>query len=128
MHKEEMGIVQEIKLKQYLKDKCGYTELQVRQTIEAVNQMNQELRKQLMEFLVTKQLPRTVIEEVTLRDFIEKLDMNPITAFLALDYLLTNPEEAKYILTKRQEKLEIDEQIAQEKLDMMKNIPFVENN
>ena len=75
----ELSIVQKIKLSEYLRTQQEYSEKEVDQAVAAVNRMNPELRKQLVEFLVTGEYPITVIEKVTVKDLVDKLNMNPVT-------------------------------------------------
>ena len=46
----------------------------------------------------TKQLPELEVEGVTLKLLIEEHNMKPVAAFLTLDWLLRDPEEAKKFL------------------------------
>ena len=118
---DELSIVQKIKLSEYLRTQQEYSEKEVDQAVAAVNRMNPELRKQLVEFLVTGEYPSTVIEKVTVKDLVDKLNMNPVTAFLSLDYLMEKPDEAKYILSRKPEKIEIDQEFLEELLASQKD-------
>lgn len=107
----KMSLVQKNKLEEYLKVELKYNEKEVMQAITAVMNMDVQLRTKLMEYIATRRIPDIAAEGISVMDLIERLEMNPVTAFISMDYLITNPEEAKYILTRREEKIEIDEDV-----------------
>lgn len=110
----KLSFAQKLKLREYLKAKCEYSERETMQAVSAVEKMTPDLQADLMEYLVTGRITPVVIEGVTVTDLMEKSGMNPITAFLSLDYLKTDPEEAKYILTRKKEELVVDEKRVEE--------------
>lgn len=110
----KLSFAQKLKLKEYLRTKCEYSERETMQAVSAVERMTPDLQADLMEYVVTGRITPVVIEGVTVTDLMEKAGMNPVTAFLSLDYLKTDPEEAKYILTRRREELVVDEKRVEE--------------
>ena len=113
----KITFAQKRKLVEYLREKCNYNEKEIEQAVLGVERMSSDVKEKLMEFLVTGKISSFAVEGVTVMDLIEKSDMNPITAFLAMDYLRQKPKEAKYILTRKQEKLEIDDELVKELIE-----------
>lgn len=116
----KMSLVQKKKLEEYLKVELKYNEKEVIQAITAVTNMDAQLRTKLMEYIATRRMPNIIAEGISVMDLIERLEMNPVTAFISMDYLITNPDEAKYVLTRREERIEIDE-------DMIKKLKSKNN-
>ena len=110
----KLSFAQKLKLREYLRVTCEYSERETMQAVSAVERMNPDLQADLMEYLVTGRITPVVVEGVTVTDLMEKAGMNPVTAFLSLDYLKTDPEEAKYILTRKKEELVVDEKRVEE--------------
>lgn len=102
-NKIRLSEAEEIRLVKYLKEELGYTQCRISQAVNAVNRMDHSLKTELMKAIATGTIPVIVIEKLTVQDLMERLNMNMVTAFLAIDYLLREPEEAKYILARKKE-------------------------
>lgn len=94
----------------YLDEELGYSPKMMKQAVKAVKEMEPDIREMLFSFLSDKEFPAKEIEGVTAQDLVKEAGMNPVTAFLALDYLVKDPEAAKYILSRKPERMELDEE------------------
>lgn len=80
--------------------RSGYTEGEIRHLYGAVWRMDAESRRWVLEWFHSGRLPGKAVEGVTAQELVEKLGYQPLNAFILLDWLKANPQEAKYFAMK----------------------------
>ena len=111
-----MRKINEKQFRAYMKKELHYSRDEIEHTLTAVEEMEPEVLNWLLDWMEGKGYPENPVEGVTVRDLIEKaeLSLNPVSAFLAVDWLKKEPEAAKYSLSRRPENLEIDPEVAKQ--------------
>lgn len=107
----------------YLSEALRYTPKMTARTLESVKAMDPQVREWLIDWMETGLYPQNPVEGVTARELLEKaeLGLNPVSVFLTLDFLKKDPAGAKYILTQRAEKRDIDEKKMEILYEQIKN-------
>ena len=59
------------------------------------------------------EVPDEQVENVTVQELVDNLSMEPVNAFIAVDWLTKQPEEAKYALMRPWHGLEIPQELLQ---------------
>ena len=59
------------------------------------------------------EIPDEQVENVTVQELVDNLSMEPVNAFIAVDWLTKQPEEAKYALMRPWHGLEIPQELLQ---------------
>lgn len=85
----------------------GYSDAAVASAAPKLEHMDPDLKKSLLRWDKIGDLPDREIEGFTVAGLIEYADLHPIGAFLMMDWLLREPEEAKYALAQPVSGLEI---------------------
>lgn len=93
-------MIDEKKLRDYLVEKCDYPAFMVERTIEKVKNLDLEIYNELEKWLDSGELSDIEICGYTVKVLIEKYKMTEVGAFLTLDWLKREPEEAKKALLK----------------------------
>lgn len=73
----------------------GYTEKQAKHAISELRNMDKDLKKAFLWWIRNNEEPTIEIEGVTHTELMENLQMNPIAAFLFMDWLKKDPVAAK---------------------------------
>lgn len=73
----------------------GYTEKQAKHAICELRNMDKDLKKAFLWWIRNNEQPTIEIEGVTHAELMENLQMNPIAAFLFMDWLKKDPVAAK---------------------------------
>lgn len=92
----------------------GCSEAEIRQLYRTVKSMDAESRGWVIRWFCTSELPEDEIEGVTARDLIDKFGYKPLNAFIVLDWLKTDPQEAKYFMMKIPSTISPSDSIGQE--------------
>lgn len=90
------------KIKKYLIETLSYDEQAAKKTIAEIRKMKPEI---LHEFLVwfnsnSEELPNLTYNGITLKDIMELRAVDPISAFIDLNWVKVDPIKAKYLLGK----------------------------
>lgn len=91
--------------------KNGYTDATITTAASKIEKMDPQLQEALVRWDRIGALPDRVIEGFTVAGLMENAGMHPIGAFLMMDWLLREPDEAKYALAQPVDKLEISQEI-----------------
>lgn len=107
----------------YLSEILGYTPKMTERTLKSVKAMDSQVLEWFVDWMETGLYPQTPVEGVTARELLEKaeLGLNPVSVFLTLDFLKKDPAGAKYILTQRAEKRDMDEKKMEILYEQIKN-------
>lgn len=80
-------------LKRYLRD-LGYGDKDARRSIKKLRAMDPALKQAFALYFNEGIQPEMEIAEITFQELISKVKMNPVTAFLFLDWLNREPDTA----------------------------------
>lgn len=83
---------------QYMKEE-GYNPSEILNLFWEVKKMTPTVRSWFLNWFYTGVYPADVVEDVTVQMLVDEAQMKPINAFIAIDWLLTDPEAAKFALT-----------------------------
>lgn len=110
------------KVMSYLMDSLGYSRSESAHTIRALRAMDSETLHAFGIYFTTGELPQNPIHGMTVQRLMRHRHMNPVNAFLTIDWLGRKPAAAKWHLTHPMpslapKKAELDEidRIAQER-------------
>lgn len=98
-------------IRDHLEDTLHYSEAAVESIMDNVEQMDEETFQALMTWRRDGVFTGEPVEGVTAGDLAERLEMEPVCAFICYAWLKTRPEEAKYALTHPWHGLEIDSEL-----------------
>lgn len=93
-------MIDEKKLKDYLIEEYDYPAFMVEKTLEKVEKLDSEVYNELEKWFESGQLSDIEIGGYTVKTLIDKYKMTEVGAFLTLDWLKREPEEAKKALLK----------------------------
>ena len=83
----------------YARLKAGdYTDMEIAHLYQRIRDLDVDIQGWVADWVADKGYPEDCIEGVTVRDLTEKLGMKPMNAFITMNWLRNNPEEAKYSL------------------------------
>lgn len=77
----------------------GYSPVETLNLFREIKNMTPEVRSWFLDWFHYGVFPEAVVEGVTVRMLVEEAEMRPINAFITMDWLLTDPEAAKFALT-----------------------------
>lgn len=89
----------------------GYSDAAAASAAPKIEKMDPQLQNDLLRWDKIGDLPDREIEGFTVAGLVENLGMHPIGAFLMMDWLLREPDEAKYALAQPVTKLEISQAV-----------------
>lgn len=78
----------------------GYPDFMLEKTTDKIEAFSSVVQKAFEEWCNNKQQPNIVVEGFAFTDLVTQWGMKPIGAFITLDWLLREPENAKNALTK----------------------------
>lgn len=81
-------------------DAFGYPAATAEAAAQKLLELRSELRPAFESWWSTGELPDVEVGEYSVGRLMEELEMNPIAAFLALDWLVREPDEAKQTLAR----------------------------
>ena len=87
----------------------GYTDAEAASAAPKIERMDAQLRNDLLRWDKIGDYPDREVEGFTVAGLVENTGMHPVGAFLMLDWLLREPDEAKYALAQPLTKLEISQ-------------------
>ena len=87
----------------------GYSDAAAASAAPKINKMDPQLQNDLLRWDKIGDYPDREIEGFTVSGLVENVGMHPIGAFLMMDWLLREPDEAKYALAQPLTKLEISQ-------------------
>jgi len=87
-------ILSYFKLKDRIKE-YGFNDKQAQYTVSRLRRMDKQIKKSFGIWFTKGDLPEYSIENFTVADLINEVKMNPINAFLTLDWLKKEPDTAK---------------------------------
>lgn len=110
-----------LQLDTYMKHTLHYSSEQIQQTRYGVQRMEPKVQTWLKRWLKTGEYPSEAVENVTVQELVDQteLGLNPISAFLTIDYLVKDPAAAKYALTHLPGPMDIDEAAAEQLYQMV---------
>jgi hypothetical protein len=88
------------KLKAFLVEKYDYPAFMAEKTIDKVEKLDPLIYQEFERWLDSGEEPRTEIEGYSVKKLINKYKMNEVGAFLTLDWLKREPDEAKKALSR----------------------------
>lgn len=88
-------MIDEKKLKDYLIEKYDYPAFMVERTLEKVKKLDLEIYTELENWFESGKLSGIEVGGYTVKMLIDKYKMTEVGAFLTLDWLKREPEEAK---------------------------------
>ena len=102
--------------------KDGYADSDIAVMFKGIKGMQPKTRRWLIKWFFTGELPTEKVEDVTVEYLINECDYKPVNAFIIIDWLMTEPDYAKYILLKQNPAADISEETKQEMLDALKEM------
>lgn len=87
----------------------GYSDAAAASAAPKIEKMDPQLQNDLLRWDKIGDFPNREIEGFTVAGLVENVGMHPIGAFLVLDWLLREPDEAKCVLAQPLTKLEISQ-------------------
>ncbi len=84
-------------LKEILIDDFDMQMSHINETIEQIQGFNENLLSLFYEFLEDGNFPNITVEGYNSNDLVKKYNLTEIGAFMMLDWLQKDPEEAKYL-------------------------------
>lgn len=100
----------------------GYTKEELDHLFYVVYHMDKKVRKWVINWFHGKGYPQERVEGVTVLELVEKQGLKPLNAFIVMNWLLKDPDAAKYSLTRPRLELMIDEITKKEILEQTKSI------
>ena len=109
-----------------LLEKNGYPDAAAASAAPKLERMDPELQKALLRWDKIGAFPDREIEGFTVAGLVDNVGLHPIGAFLMMDWLLREPDEAKYALAQPITTLELNETALEkisesEEMDLQKN-------
>lgn len=104
----------------------GYSGVALASVAPKIERMEPQLQQELLRWEEIGDFPDREIEGFTVAGLVENVGLHPIGAFLMMDWLLREPNEAKYALAQPLTKLEIDE-TALARIEESENVDVPEN-
>lgn len=87
----------------------GYTADELKHLFHVICCMDRKVRRWVLGWLRGEGYPRDRIEGVTVMELVENQGLKPLNAFIVMDWLIKDPDAAKYSLTRPTLELLIDE-------------------
>lgn len=87
-------MLDEKKLKSLLLNKYGYSEELGNQTIEDINNVDEDILQAINKWINDEEIINIVVEPCNVVSLIEAYNMNPIAAFIFIDWLRKEPNKA----------------------------------
>lgn len=97
----------------------GCTDREVKDLFHTVKLMDKESRSWVVKWFHSGRLPEKEIEGVTASYLVDECGYRPLNALIALDWLKTDPEEAKYFILKAPHGIAPDERVGQEMAEFL---------
>ena len=88
---------------------CGYTDMEIVRLYDRIRDLDADIQGWVADWIGGKGYPQERIEGVTVAELTEKLKLKPMNAFIIMNWLRKNPDEAKYALLHMHADLEISE-------------------
>lgn len=92
----------------------GYTPQGSKSAAEKIVSMNETLKNEYIKWLETGFLPDINVEGFDLEGLMDVFDMSATSAFITLDWLLRDPDEAKSHLAEPLTKIAVPEEVEEE--------------
>jgi hypothetical protein len=83
-----------------LVNEYSYTKQSARVVLDKIKIMDQEIREAFEKYIIHKEKPEISVSNYSYEQLIQSYDMNPIAAFLTLDWLKREPKAAERLLKK----------------------------
>ncbi|MBE6728105.1 MAG: hypothetical protein E7562_05620 [Ruminococcaceae bacterium] len=99
--------------------KNGYADSDIAILFKGVKGMQPKTKRWLIKWFFTGELPTEKVEEVTVEYLINECGYKPVNAFIIIDWLMTEPDYAKYILLKQTNERVISDETKQEMLEIL---------
>lgn len=97
-----------------LMEQEGYTAEELNHLFRVIRDMDPRIHSWVRGWLKGDGYPEDRIEGVTVEELVEHQGLKPLNAFIVMDWLLKDPDGAKYSLTRPQMELLIDEAVVAE--------------
>ncbi|MBE6728103.1 MAG: hypothetical protein E7562_05610 [Ruminococcaceae bacterium] len=99
--------------------KNGYADSDIAILFKGVKGMQPKTKRWFIKWLFTGELPTEKVEDVTVEFLINECGYKPANAFIIIDWLMTEPDYAKYILLKQTNERVISDETKQEMLEIL---------
>lgn len=76
----------------------GYADMEIAHLYRRIRDLDADIQGWVADWVADKGYPEDRIEGMTVRELTERLNMKPMNAFITMNWLRNNPEEAKYSL------------------------------
>lgn len=80
-----------------------YSEENIEFLMGKIGETTPEIFMAISQWLETGKMTETIVEDIRFLDLVEKFKMNPIAAYLTLDWISRSPIEAKLAIKKEYE-------------------------
>lgn len=100
-------------IRRYLLHTLHYRENEAERVLQQINRMDEKVLSWLAQWREEGTYPDEQVENVTVQELVDNLSMEPVNAFIAVDWLTKQPEEAKYALMRPWHGLEIPQELLQ---------------
>lgn len=91
----------------------SYSLFELAHLFKVVCEMDSRVRRWTLQWLLGRGFPQDIIEGVSVPMLVEK-GYKPMNAFIIMDWLIKDPEAAKYSLTRHASPMDVDEETAAE--------------
>ncbi len=98
----------------------GYSLWELEHLFYVVCKMDRKVRHWVIQWLMGKGYPKERLEGMSVGELVEKQGMKPLNAFIVMDWLIKDPEAAKYSLTRSHMGITIDDETRQQLMEAIK--------
>lgn len=107
------------RIRGYLENTLNYSAAEADRVMEHVEQMDDDTFQWLVTWRREGTYPNERVEDVTVKELVDNMGMEPVNAFLCIAWLKQEPEEAKYVLSRPWNVLEIPEEVRKQLLNQV---------
>ena len=105
--------------KVFLKE--GYSESDITILFKSIKSLNKTTKRWFVKWFFTGEYPTEKVEDVTVEFLVEKCGYKPANAFIIIDWLMADPDSAKYaLLTQYDKAIAVDEKAKKDAIEYLK--------
>ena len=87
------------RLLNYLTDNLGYSEIRAKRTISALRRSDSCILEAFLRWFYTSKFPKETLYGVNVKALCDRRSLDPVTAFLTVDWVAREPQAAKKALS-----------------------------
>lgn len=87
------------RLLNYLTDNLGYSETRAKRTISALRKIDSCILEAFLKWFYTAKFPEEALYGINVKALCDKRSLDPVTAFLTVDWVAREPQAAKKALS-----------------------------